>query len=214
MRGKSSGYAVWAAFALVAGCTVTTDSGTNTTCSPDPTVAGCTGGSIGYSCTGADAPEQSNPSLVCSSGQLGNAGSTLYCCEGATVGGNDAAASDTGVDGAADVAAPDAASDAGTADAGTDTDAGTDSAADTSTDAGTCPIGASTGSTSCDQCLESQCCAQIVACDTPDDAGVDDGGASACEQLVQCTLDCAAGNAEAGVDGGSVSGCEAICDPA
>jgi hypothetical protein len=50
------------------------------TCAPDPTVQGCISSSIGFSCTGGDTPEQGDPSLVCSQGVPGNAGSLLYCC--------------------------------------------------------------------------------------------------------------------------------------
>jgi hypothetical protein len=51
-----------------------------TTCAPDYTVAGCVSGSIGFSCTGTDSPDMGDPSLTCSVGVAGNAGSTLYCC--------------------------------------------------------------------------------------------------------------------------------------
>lgn len=57
-------------------CCSSTGSGT---CAEDPTVAGCTGGSIGYSCLGTDTPEESNPSLTCGAGVADN-GETLYCC--------------------------------------------------------------------------------------------------------------------------------------
>lgn len=50
------------------------------TCAPDPTVQGCIPSSIGFSCTGGDTPDQGDPSLVCSQGVPGNAGSLLYCC--------------------------------------------------------------------------------------------------------------------------------------
>jgi hypothetical protein len=74
-------------------------------------------------------------------------------------------------------------------------------------------VGAATGSATCDQCLDSQCCTALVSCDTPDSAGVDDAGSSACEQLLGCTLDCLAGNPDAGVDGGTLTTCEALCNP-
>jgi hypothetical protein len=60
---------------------------TTTTCARDATVASCAPGSYGFSCTGADAPQQADSSLNCSQGVPGNAGSTLYCCSfGATAG--------------------------------------------------------------------------------------------------------------------------------
>jgi hypothetical protein len=52
------------------------------TCAPDATVNGCTGDAAGYSCTGADPPDMADPTLECSIGVAGNAGSTLYCCLG------------------------------------------------------------------------------------------------------------------------------------
>ncbi len=49
------------------------------TCAQDGTVQGCTGASIGFSCSGTDNPAAVNPSLVCSTGTPGGAG-TQYCC--------------------------------------------------------------------------------------------------------------------------------------
>ena len=51
----------------------------STTCAADSTVQGCTGASIGFSCTGSDTPEAGDSQLVCSTGTPGN-GNTLYCC--------------------------------------------------------------------------------------------------------------------------------------
>ncbi|HEY2407899.1 MAG TPA: hypothetical protein VGI10_17950 [Polyangiaceae bacterium] len=56
--------------------------GTSGSCSPDASVAGCSGGSSGFSCTSSDAPDQSNPALVCSAPISGSAGESLYCCSG------------------------------------------------------------------------------------------------------------------------------------
>lgn len=69
---------------IVAGCTVNStssgnggsDGGITSTCSADGTVT-CTQGA-GWSCTGSDSPEQSNP-LVCSVG-MSDGGKTDYCC--------------------------------------------------------------------------------------------------------------------------------------
>ncbi len=52
----------------------------SSSCGPDPTVQNCPGSSIGFSCTGAQSPEDTDPSLRCGPGALGNAGSLLYCC--------------------------------------------------------------------------------------------------------------------------------------
>ena len=48
-------------------------------CIQDNSVVGCTGFSIGFSCTGTDTPDQANSALVCSSPTPGN-GVLLYCC--------------------------------------------------------------------------------------------------------------------------------------
>jgi hypothetical protein len=56
--------------------------GTASSCARDMTVAGCTGGSLGYSCTSIDTPTQSNPLLDCSTPTPGVDGSSLYCCIG------------------------------------------------------------------------------------------------------------------------------------
>ncbi len=55
---------------------------TGPTCSPDSTVAGCTGSSSGFSCTGTDRPDDT-ASLICSEGVAGS-GDTLYCCSDLT----------------------------------------------------------------------------------------------------------------------------------
>jgi len=52
---------------------------TTPSCAQDPAVTGCLAGSMGYSCVGSDTPEQSDGSLVCSTGTPGN-GNTEYCC--------------------------------------------------------------------------------------------------------------------------------------
>jgi hypothetical protein len=87
-------------------------------------------------------------------------------------------------------------------------DAGTQGEAAAMTDAGTCPVGIDTGIAACDQCIEAACCQQWVTCGTPDDAGVDDAGASACVQLTQCVQDWVA------ADAGTLSSGEASCGPA
>ncbi len=56
--------------------------GTGGTCSADSSVTGCTGGSSGFSCTGAGAPDATNLATLCSVGVAASDGSgtTLYCC--------------------------------------------------------------------------------------------------------------------------------------
>jgi hypothetical protein len=48
-------------------------------CAEVDTIEGCTGGSVGYSCS-RDRPDHTDPNLVCSGGSPGANGSTLYCC--------------------------------------------------------------------------------------------------------------------------------------
>jgi hypothetical protein len=51
------------------------------TCTADPTVAGCAFPSLGFSCAGTDTPDQTDSSLVCSTGTADPAtGDTLFCC--------------------------------------------------------------------------------------------------------------------------------------
>ncbi len=54
------------------------------TCAADATVSGCAGGSFGFSCASTDTPDQTDATLVCSTGVAGNAGSTLFCCTDGT----------------------------------------------------------------------------------------------------------------------------------
>ncbi len=70
----------------LAACTAeTNDNFTNpppgppATCTANPAVVGCTGGSVGYACAG-DRPDDGDTSLVCSDGTPGAAGMTIYCC--------------------------------------------------------------------------------------------------------------------------------------
>jgi len=52
----------------------------STSCMQDSTVQGCSGSSVGFSCTGTAPPSQSDSSLTCSTGVAGTNGQTLYCC--------------------------------------------------------------------------------------------------------------------------------------
>ena len=63
-----------------------------------------------------------------------------------------------------------------------------------------------TGAAACDACVQAQCCDTAAACDLPDDAGLDDAGLSACEQLVSCVTDLCS-------DGGSLTDCLGTCSP-
>jgi hypothetical protein len=213
---------------VVVGCSVTTNNPPTSPCSPDSTVTGCVAGSVGYSCTGSDTPNQVDGSLSCSQATAGNAGSSLYCCT--TIGGTGTCAPDstvtscgasgtgyscTGTETPSQVypslaCGPGTAGNAGStvyccASATGGVNPGTNTTA--------CSILASTGRVACDQCIDAECCAALVACDTPDSAGVDDAGASACDSLAQCLLDCIAGNPGARVPPGTLASCQTLCDP-
>jgi hypothetical protein len=109
--------------------------------------------------------------------------------------------------------------EASTPDSSTESDTGTaaeTSTADTSveetsttesgaTDAATCSVALDTGSTDCDTCAATSCCSALMACDTADDAGLDEAGFSRCEGLLTCLND--VNNSDSGEDAGST------CDP-
>jgi hypothetical protein len=48
-------------------------------CAAAPSVTGCEGGSVGYTCAG-DRPDHGDTNLVCDDGAPGAAGATIYCC--------------------------------------------------------------------------------------------------------------------------------------
>jgi hypothetical protein len=70
---------VWLVGASACTATVTTG-GAGAQCSIDGAVAGCAANASGYSCSGGQTPEQTNASLLCSTGTTGTGGATLYCC--------------------------------------------------------------------------------------------------------------------------------------
>ncbi|HLK38241.1 MAG TPA: hypothetical protein VKU41_15870 [Polyangiaceae bacterium] len=78
-------------------------------------------------------------------------------------------------------------------------------------EAATCNTTVTSGSAACDMCLQANCCQQVVACDTPDDAGVDDAGLSMCEKLIGCVSDCVSPPAGSNVDAGTTSSCFSTC---
>ncbi|HTQ04555.1 MAG TPA: hypothetical protein VMI54_11895 [Polyangiaceae bacterium] len=70
--------------ALIAGCTVTTNSDDTSAnhCAQDSTVP-CTSPALGYSCTGAALPTDTDAALNCGSG-IESGGETTYCCNTTT----------------------------------------------------------------------------------------------------------------------------------
>jgi hypothetical protein len=51
-------------------------------CGQDTSVQGCAYPSVGFSCTGSDTPEQTDPSITCSESVVDpTSGLTLYCCQ-------------------------------------------------------------------------------------------------------------------------------------
>jgi hypothetical protein len=73
--------ALLATFSLVGtvDCTSPSVNAVGSGCTPDPTVEGCSG-SAGFSCSTNIAPDQADPTLVCSNGVPGGRGLILYCC--------------------------------------------------------------------------------------------------------------------------------------
>jgi hypothetical protein len=71
----------------------------------------------------------------------------------------------------------------------------------------------SSGFPVCDQCIQTSCCPEALACSTPDDGGVNSAGLTRCEQLFNCILVCAAGKPDSGVSPPSYGACENMCDP-
>jgi hypothetical protein len=96
--------------------------------------------------------------------------------------------------------------DAGEPDTGT---GGQDSAADGG--GGGCTVGVTTGVPACDTCVGNSCCSQLTACSTPDDAGADDAGITACLMLVGCIQDCIQGSDAA--PPGDAADCVGECSP-
>jgi hypothetical protein len=107
-------------------------------------------------------------------------------------------------DGSTTTPEPDSGLDTGTP----ATDGSTTVVPEAGDDAGTCAVALDTGSADCDSCT-AQCCTQLTTCATPDDAGVDDAGSSACLQLLACINDVNT-SSDAGVDAGVG---ESTCDP-
>jgi hypothetical protein len=56
------------------------ETSTASTCMSDEMVTGCAEGSIGFSCTGTDTPDQDDASLMCGMGADAGNGVTDYCC--------------------------------------------------------------------------------------------------------------------------------------
>jgi hypothetical protein len=80
-----------------------TGSTSDTTCGSDSTVS-CPGGGFGFSCSNAtEPPTQAYPSLNCSTGASGNAGSETYCCTDGT----SSTGSSSGTTGSNSTCAPD-----------------------------------------------------------------------------------------------------------
>jgi hypothetical protein len=51
-----------------------------TLCTPNPTVPGCGGEALGFSCAGPATPDEVDPSLVCSGAIAADGGGADYCC--------------------------------------------------------------------------------------------------------------------------------------
>ena len=113
----------------------------------------------------------------------------------------DASVVDAALDGGAEAAGPDGPSTQGpdgtlVAEAGSDVtvptaDATPDVAHEAAPEAeapdtSTCPPWDRYDLTHCGPCGQAQCCADLAACEAPDDAGLDDAGHSRCELYLTC----------------------------
>jgi hypothetical protein len=98
-------------------------------------------------------------------------------------------------------------------DSATEGAASSSGAGDSGGDGGSCSAMLVIGAATCDACMKASCCNELIACDTPTDAGVTDAGLTECETLLDCTLNyantsdagltdalqtCAGGDASAG----------------
>jgi hypothetical protein len=82
------------------------------------------------------------------------------------------------------------ATEASASDASTASDSSAEPDVTSTTEAATsCTVALDTGSSDCDTCAATMCCTPLMACDMADDAGTDDAGRSACEQLLGCIND-------------------------
>jgi hypothetical protein len=56
--------------------------GHGSTCKPDASIQGCLHPSVGFACSGSDAPDQEDPALICSASVIDpKSGDALYCCQ-------------------------------------------------------------------------------------------------------------------------------------
>ncbi len=135
----------------------------SSTCSVDSTITLC-GSAVGYTCTGVGTPRTFDPTLTCGPGVASGSGAAFCCIP----------------PGSGDT------QDASNVDAGDNTEASVTPDSSTSGDDATeespvRPISVDTGNADCSACTEASCCNELVACDTPDDAGVDSTGHTQCE---------------------------------
>jgi len=116
-------------------------------------------------------------------------------CSSSTTGNNN-----TGDDSGTPADGSTPATEASTPDASSTSDSSAEPDVTSTTDAAaSCTVQLSTGSSDCDTCAATSCCTPLMACDMADDAGTDDAGRSACEQLLGCINDVNS-SGDAGVD--------------
>jgi hypothetical protein len=116
--------------------------------------------------------------------------------EGGAGGGDDAAADSTGSSSSGGSSG--ASSSGASADGPTEGAASSSGAGDSGGDGGSCAANLTIGAAACDTCMKANCCSDLVACDAPGDAGVNDAGLTECEVLLDCTLNYSA-TADAGL---------------
>ena len=184
-------------------------SAVTSTCAPDTAITSC-GTAVGYTCTGNDSPGLSNSSLNCGAGVPSN-GVTSYCCYTSTSGNADAGTTEdaaTTDDSTTTVDSSTSDDSSTTVDSSTSDDSST--SADATEEPGLCAVGLDTGNTTCDTCIEANCCSELQTCDVPDDAGVT-GNLTACEHLFECLYACLYPSADSGQPASTLSDCQDLC---
>jgi hypothetical protein len=97
---------------------------------------------------------------------------------------------------------------AGDGDAAAQPEASGDDGGETPDSSTACAIGVSTGSAACDDCIDSNCCSAVVACDGETKTNAD---STDCEEIDSCYGDCLSPPVDSGVTPGTASDCATLC---
>ena len=88
----------------------------------------------------------------------------------------------------------------------TPADAGDAAATTPGTDGGSCAVNPHSGADTCDTCLATMCCSELVTC-----YGTDPNTTTACQMLLDCIQSAEAGDPDAGIAGLSMADAIATC---